>query len=95
MCSTAIRLRKEGDRSVVFSSPIFLFAFLPALLLVYFFARKELRNWILVAASLFFYAFGEPRTVFLMLLSILVNYAAGLLIEKYSQRNDPHAGCAV
>ncbi len=86
MCSTAIRLRKEGDRSVVFSSPIFLFAFLPALLLVYFFARKELRNWILVAASLFFYAFGEPRTVFLMLLSILVNYAAGLLIEKYSQR---------
>ena len=71
---------------MVFSSPIFLFAFLPALLLVYFFARKELRNWILVAASLFFYAFGEPRTVFLMLLSILVNYAAGLLIEKYSQR---------
>ena len=85
-CSTAIRLRKEGDRSVVFSSPIFLFAFLPALLLVYFFARKKLRNWILVAASLFFYAFGEPRTVFLMLLSIFVNYVAGLLIEKYSRR---------
>lgn len=71
---------------MVFSSPIFLFVFLPILLLVYFISRKEWRNWILVLASLFFYAFGEPRTVFLMLLSIAVNYAAGLLIERHTAK---------
>ena len=71
---------------MVFSSPIFLFAFLPALLTVYFLGGKKLRNGILTLASLFFYAWGEPKTVFLMILSILVNYAAGLLMKKYRDK---------
>ena len=71
---------------MVFSSPVFLFCFFPALLLVYFIARGRVRNWVLVLASLFFYAFGEPKTVFLMLLSILVNYIAGTLIERSAGR---------
>ncbi len=67
---------------MVFSSPIFLFAFFPALLLVYFITRGRIRNWVLVLASLFFYAFGEPKMVLLMMFSILVNYIAGILIER-------------
>ena len=71
---------------MVFSSPVFLFAFLPALLAVYFLGGKKLRNIILVVFSLLFYAWGEPKTVFLMILSILANYGAGLLMEKYPER---------
>ena len=67
---------------MVFSSISFLFAFLPALLLVYFLVparARRLRNLILLAFSLFFYAYGGPRFLALMLLSIAVNYAGGLL----------------
>lgn len=71
---------------MVFSSPVFLFAFLPALLAVYFLGGKKLRNIILVVFSLLFYAWGEPKTVFLMILSILANYGAGLLMEKYPEK---------
>ena len=73
---------------MVFSSPIFLFAFLPGILLLYFICHKhhELKNWVLTLGSLFFYAFGEPLCVFLMMVSILVNYGFGLLIEKHEGR---------
>ena len=58
--------------------------FFPAVILLYFIARGRGRNWVLLLASLFFYAFGEPRTVFLMLVSILVNYGAGRLMERFA-----------
>lgn len=67
---------------MVFSSSIFLFVFLPILLLVYFFTAKRYRNIILLLASLFFYAWGEPRNIAIMLLSIAVNYALGYAVEK-------------
>lgn len=70
---------------MVFSSPLFLFIFLPVVLFLYFFANKRYRNSVLLLASLFFYAWGEPRNVFLMMLSILVNYLCGLGIEKYEK----------
>ena len=68
---------------MVFSSPLFLFAFLPALLLVYYAVNDRLKNLVLVLFSLFFYAWGEPKNVFLMLLSILLNYLMGLGIERF------------
>ena len=67
---------------MVFSSTIFLFIFLPVLLMVYFLAKDNYRNVILLVASLFFYAWGEPKTVFLMILSIAVNYAFGFLVNR-------------
>ncbi|MGN0514346.1 MAG: MBOAT family O-acyltransferase [Lachnospiraceae bacterium] len=70
---------------MVFSSAIFLFAFLPILLLVYFLIDRKLRNIVLLIASLVFYAWGEPKNVFLMLLSITVNYFLGLLIERFEK----------
>ena len=67
---------------MVFSSSIFLFIFLPVTLGLYFFAAERYRNAVLLCASLFFYAWGEPKHIALMLLSILVNYVFGLLVAK-------------
>ena len=52
---------------MVFSSLLFLFRFLPAVLILYYIAPRKLRNVILLLFSLFFYAWGEPKYVFLML----------------------------
>src|SRR5665213_639577 len=66
---------------MVFSSEIFLFVFLPAILVVYFCVRgAALRNVVLVLASLVFYMWGEGRYVFLVLASALVNYGLGLAL---------------
>ncbi len=66
---------------MVFSSAIFLFAFLPLVLLLYGMAKPKFQNMILLAASLLFYAYGEPTFVFVMLASVVLNYAFAMLIE--------------
>lgn len=68
---------------VVFSNLVFLFVFLPIVLFCYFIVGTKLKNLILLIASLIFYAWGEPKYVFLMLFSIVLNYTFGLLIDKY------------
>jgi len=65
---------------MVFSSPIFLFVFLPAVLAAYFLLRQRLSNLTLLTASLIFYAWGEQSYVLLMLGSSLLNYVFGLLV---------------
>jgi alginate O-acetyltransferase complex protein AlgI len=65
---------------MVFSSPVFLFLFLPCVLLLYFGLRTSLRNLVLLGSSLFFYAWGETYLVLLMVLSIIVNWGLGLWI---------------
>lgn len=67
---------------MVFSNLVFLFLFLPIVLLTYFLSPRVLKNFILLIFSLFFYAWGEPKYVFLMLFSILINYIFGLLVAK-------------
>ena len=69
---------------MLFSSTTFLFIFLPTVLLFYYvFLRKtSLRNYLLLIASLGFYAWGEPIYVFLMLASVSVNYLLGLFIGR-------------
>ncbi len=70
---------------MIFSSTIFLFIFLPIVLLANFMIPQkyvEIKNALLLIASLFFYAWGEPKNVVLMLLSIGVNYFLGNLIGK-------------
>lgn len=67
---------------MVFSSPLFLFQFLPLLLITYFLIKEKYYNVTLLTFSLFFYAWGEPKNVLLMLLSILVNYMLARLIDK-------------
>ncbi len=71
---------------MLFSSIPFLYYFLPAVLILYFIAPKKLKNSVLLLASLFFYAWGEPKYVFLMIASILLGYIWGLLIERFKGR---------
>lgn len=71
---------------MLFSSVVFLFAFLPLTLAGYYLLPRSCRNVFLTMASLLFYAWGEPKFVFVMILSILMNYVFGLLVVK---REDP------
>ncbi|GIP58512.1 MBOAT family O-acyltransferase [Paenibacillus woosongensis] len=71
---------------MVFSSLIFLFQFLPAALLAYYLSPKKLKNAVLFAASLVFYAWGEPVYIVIMLFSTVFDYANGILIGKYRHR---------
>lgn len=76
---------------MVFSSNIFLFAFLPLVLLAYFMlpeklVGKKFKNYLLLAASLVFYAWGEAHYLVLLIISIVGNYIFGLLIAKDSKK---------
>ena len=66
---------------MLFSGIPFLFYFLPAVLILYFLAPNRLKNTVLLICSLFFYAWGEPRYVVLMIASILLYYGFGLGID--------------
>lgn len=67
---------------MLFSSISFLYYFLPCVLVLYFLVPRHLKNVILLITSLFFYAWGEPRLVLLMLVTIAIGYVLGILIEK-------------
>lgn len=67
---------------MIFSSLLFLFRFLPAVLLTYYIAPRSWRNLVLFLFSLVFYAWGEPVYIVLMLVSILVSYTGGIAVDK-------------
>ena len=68
---------------MVFSSLTFLLIFLPVLSIIYFLVKNnKAKNYILLLFSLIFYAWGEPIYIIIMLLSILVTYIAGIVINK-------------
>lgn len=71
---------------MLFSSTLFLFVFLPLVLIIYYvilFKSRTAQNTFLLLASLLFYAWGEPRFVFIMVASIIGNWIFGLVIEHY------------
>lgn len=67
---------------MLFSGLIFLYVFLPGVVLLYFAAPGRLRNAVLLLASLFFYAWGEPGYLPLILVTIVLGYLAGLVIDS-------------
>ena len=67
---------------MLFSSLTFLYFFLPAVLLCYFIAPARYKNAVLLIFSLLFYAWGEPKYVFLMAATVALGWAAGLMTEK-------------
>ncbi len=71
---------------MLFSSPIFLFLFLPLTLLAYYLSPNKAKNLVLLLASLFFYAWGEKSLVFLIILSGMLDFSCGLIIEKYNRK---------
>lgn len=72
---------------MVFSSLVFIFIFLPLILAIYYFANKAYRNYILLIFSLFFYTWGEPFFVFIMIFSIIINFILARLIGPISVLN--------
>lgn len=72
---------------MIFSSVTFLFLFLPIILAASFFAGKRYRNYVLFAASLLFYLWGEGGYILLLLFSILATFILGRRIETSSGRN--------
>lgn len=83
---------------MVFSSPVFLLIFFPSIFIIYFnpfFKSRVFKNSILLIFSLFFYAWGEPVFVFLMIFSIIINYFFGIKINildksDANQKNQLH-----
>lgn len=73
---------------MVFSSILFLFYFLPLSLIVYFLTPRKFRNLSLFILSLIFYAWGEPKYIFLMLFSTVVDYSAGRIIDFYDKKEN-------
>ena len=71
---------------MVFSGIPFLFYFLPAVLLLYYLAPRRAKNYILLAAGLVFYFYGEQLLVLLMLATALVDYTVGRLIERFRDK---------
>ncbi len=73
---------------MVFSSLLFLFRYLPIVLLLYFILPRQLRNLLLYVVSLIFYAWGEPIYVTIMLFSTVVDYTHGLLVERFKEKGN-------
>ena len=72
---------------MVFSSGVFLFLFLPALLIVYYLVKnRSVRNYLLLLASVSFYAWGEPVFMFIMLASIFINWLITLIMSGASRK---------
>lgn len=71
---------------MIFSSIYFTYFFLPVVLGIYFISKQNYRNYILLAASLVFYAYGEPKFVLVMLGSIVINYIFALIIDYCCDR---------
>ena len=73
---------------MLFTSMEFLFGFLPIVFFIYFILPKKARNYWLLAASLFFYGWGEPDFVIIMVISIMFNYFSALCIVKLRKRQN-------
>ncbi len=71
---------------MLFSSTVFLFLFLPIVCALHLLVRKELKDYTLLLASIFFYAWGEPRYVAVMLLTIIINYVGALWVANLNSK---------
>lgn len=82
---------------MVFSSPIFLFIFFPAVFLLYRIVPGiKAKNIFLIITSLVFYSFGQPQYIVLLLASVVINYAAGLLLcREASEKNASFRKCVL
>lgn len=71
---------------MLFSSNVFLYFYLPVVLLLYYISPRKIRNLVLFAVSLFFYGWGEPVYLFLMIFTVLLNYVCAFVIDMQRQK---------
>ena len=74
---------------MLFSSNVFLYFYLPITLALYYISPRKIRNLVLFLVSLFFYGWGEPVYLLLMVATILLNYICGAVIEHRKQFGKP------
>lgn len=70
---------------MVFSSLVFLYYFVPIVMLLYFIIPDKYRNFLIFVSGLFFYAWGEPKYFIIMIISTAIDYTAGLMIDKFDK----------
>ncbi len=80
---------------MLFSSLVFLFMFLPAVLTIYYILPNRFRSVFLLISNLVFYGFGEPAFVLLMIFSIIINYSGGLWIACISDKRKRKAALGI
>ncbi|SBW09718.1 MBOAT family protein [uncultured Eubacteriales bacterium] len=80
---------------MVFSSVLFLFVYLPVVLVIHYLSPPRWRNAVLLAFSLLFYGWGEPRYIVLMVIIIVLDYFSGLLVARYKSKGNDKAARAV
>ena len=73
---------------MVFSTPYFLFLYLPMVLLLYYISPLKWRNLVLMVVNLIFYGWGEPVYIIIMLVNITANYVFGLVVTRCKQREN-------
>ena len=71
---------------MVFSEPVFMFLFLPLALMIYYAVPFRFKNAVLFLTGLLFYAWGEPIYVLIMILSTLIDYIAGRVMDKFDDK---------
>ena len=72
---------------MLFSSMTFIYVFMPIVCLSYLIIKPELKNYLLLIASILFYAWGEPRYLVIMFATILINYYGAILVNKYRKKS--------
>ncbi len=81
---------------MVFSTPLFLFYYLPIVLFAHYITPLKWRNGVLLLLNLIFYGWGEPIYILIMFVSIGIDYTHGMLVSRYKDRgNDKAARRAV
>ena len=73
---------------MVFSSLLFLFLYLPVVLLIYYVTPLRWRNGVLLVFNLIFYGWGEPVYIVIMFLSTVIDYTHGILVGRCKRRGD-------
>ena len=71
---------------MVFTSISFIYYFLPIVLVVYFILPNKFKNMVLLLSSIFFYFYGEPKYILLMIIEIAIAYFSALLIDKHKNK---------
>ena len=80
---------------MVFSSLIFLYIFLPIVLILYFISPMKIKNLIIFVSGILFYAWGEPICVLIMLLSTVIDYTAGIFMHKFDDDQKKRTICLI
>ncbi len=80
---------------MVFSTPVFLYLFLPTVLILYYISPTKFKNVIILLSGLAFYSWGEPVYVVVMVLSTMIDYCAGLVMNKFEGKKVPRLICLI